>query len=278
VQLPEIRSMTPADAEPTADAILRAGWGDRHVKMAFVARHPQCRAFVAEAEGAIVGTGVTTINGPVAWIGTIWVDPAWRGRGLGTGLTQATIDAGLAAGCWALVLVATDAGRPLYERVGFEVQAHYRILEAPGLEDGDADLHVRPYRPGDLAAMAALDAVATGEDRVHLLAAFASPETTRCFERADGSLGGFVVRAPWGGGATIASNPDEAFAILHARRLASGPGKRVRAGLLDANRSGIDRLLAAGWTDAWGAPRMIRGDMPAWEPDAIWGQFDHAVG
>jgi len=102
--------MTPADADATADAIQRANWGGRHVKMAFVARHPECRAFVADAGGTIVGSGVTTINGPVAWIGTIWVDPAWRGRGLGTALTQATIEAGEDAGCRALVLPV--AGMP----------------------------------------------------------------------------------------------------------------------------------------------------------------------
>lgn len=286
MQLPRIRAMTPPDAGPTAEAIERSGWGSRQVKMAFVARHPDCRPFVAEADGAIVGTGVTTINGPVAWIGTIWVDPVWRGRGLGKALTQATIDAGEAAGCRALVLVATDAGRPLYERFGFAVQAHYRILEAPGLtgETGSANgsgqeaPRVRPYRAADLPAMAALDATATGEDRAHLLRAFAAPDTTRCLEHNDGRLGGFVVRAPWGGGATVAPDPDDAMTILQARRLASGPDKRVRAGLLDANVEGLERLRAAGWSDAWAAPRMIRGEMPAWQPGSIWGQFDHAIG
>jgi hypothetical protein len=96
--------------------------------------------------------------------------------------------------------------------------------------------------------------------------------------RADGSLGGFVVRAPWGGGATIAPDADDALAILHARRLAAGPDKRVRAGLIDSNRVGLERLLAAGWVDAWQAPRMVRGRMPQWQPAAIWGQFDHAIG
>jgi predicted N-acetyltransferase YhbS len=278
MRLPTIRIMTPADAEPTADAILRSGWGGRHVKMAFVARHPECRPFVAEVDGAIVGSGVTTVNGPVAWIGTIWVDPAWRGQGLGKALTKATIEAADAAGCRTLVLVATDAGRPLYERFGFRVQANYRILEAPGLTGGEGHRRVRPFRDSDLPAMAALDVAATGEARAHLLTAFAAPETTWCFERHDGRLGGYVVRAPWGGGATIAPDQEDALAILHARRLAAGPDKRVRAGLLDSNEAGIERLRAEGWLDAWGAPRMVLGEMPPWQPNAIWGQFDHAVG
>jgi GNAT superfamily N-acetyltransferase len=270
--------MTPADAEPTADAIHRSGWGARHAKMAFVAGHPECRPFVADADGSIVGSGVTTINGPVGWIGTIWVDPGWRGRGLGKALTMATVEAAGAAGCRTLLLVATDAGRPLYERLGFEVQAHYRILEAPGLADDGPDPRVRPFRASDLPAMIALDAAGTGEDRAHLLRAFAAPDTTRIVVSADGSVGGFLLRPPWGGGATIVPDPDNALALLHARRTASTPDKRVRAGLLDSNLDGIARLQAAGWTDAWGAPRMIRGEMPAWQPNAIWGQFDHAVG
>lgn len=270
--------MTPADAEPTADAIHRSGWGARHAKMAFVASHPECRPFVADADGTIVGSGVTTVNGPVGWIGTIWVDPAWRGRGLGKALTMATVEAAEAAGCMTLLLVATDAGRPLYEPLGFVVQANYRILEAPGLAAGRTDPRVRAYQPSDLPTIIALDAAATGEDRAHLLRAFASPETTRCVVRADGSVGGFLLRPPWGGGATIVPDPDDALALLHARRAAATPDKRVRAGLIDVNEDGIGRLQAAGWTDAWGAPRMIRGEMPAWQPNAIWGQFDHAVG
>jgi GNAT superfamily N-acetyltransferase len=270
--------MIQADVDETADAILRSGFGDRRIKMAFVVGHPGCRPFVAEAGGVIVGTGVTTVSGPVAWIGTIWVDPAWRRRGLGTALTAATIEAADAAGCQALVLVATEAGQPLYERLGFEVQARYRILEASGLPSGPPDPRVRPFRLSDLTSIAALDATATGEDRAHLLRALAAPETTRCVERDDGTLGGFVIRAPWGGGATIAPNIYDAVALLDARRLAAGPDKRVRAGLLESNVEGLERLQAAGWNASWEAPRMIRGAMPAWEPNAIWGQFDHALG
>ena len=273
--------MTPADVDATADAIQRSGWGDRRIKLAWVAGHAECRAFVAEADGAIVGTGVTTVNGAVGWIGTIWVEPAWRGRGLGKALTLATIEAAEAADCATLLLVASESGQPLYERLGFGVQTRYRILEAPGLGRGAVgtqDPRIRPYRPSDLPAMTALDAAATGEDRSHILAAFAAPLTTRCLDRADGTLGGFIIRAPWGGGATIAPDPADAVAILHARRLAADRDRRVRAGLLETNRTGLGRLEQAGWTDAWGAPRMIRGEMPAWQPDAIWGQFDHAIG
>ena len=270
--------MTPDDVEPVSDAILRSGWGDRRVKFQWVVGHSGCRAFVADAEGTLVGSGVATINGRVGWIGTIWVDPDWRGRGLGKALTQSTIDAAEAAGCQALLLVATEAGQPLYERLGFEVQTRYRIMEAPGRGEGPTNRAIRPFRDEDAVAMAALDAGATGEDRAHVLASFAAPATTRCLDRDDGSLGGFVIRAPWGGGATIAPDPADGLAIAEARRSAARPDKRVRVGLIESNLEGLTRLQEAGWTASWGAPRMIRGPMPPWDPNAIWGQFDHAMG
>ena len=270
--------MTPADVEPVVAAFVRENWGDRRQNLDFVTRHAETHPFVAEADDGIVGTGVLSVNGPVGWIGTIWVEPAWRRRGVGMALTQATVDAAEEAGCRTLLLVATEVGRRLYEKIGFEVQTHYRILEAPGLTDEVVDPRIRPFRPEDLDSMAELSRDATGEDRRHLLAAFASPGTAICLVGDDGTLGGFVVRAPWGGGSTIAPRLEDAEAILHARRVGRGPEQRIRAGLVAENEEGLHRLLAVGWTESWSAPRLIRGEPLRWQPEAIWGQFNHALG
>ena len=272
--------MTVDDVDAAADAILRDDWGDRRGTFAFVAAHDRCRGFVATVGRTVVGTGIATLNGPVGWIGTIWVDQSHRRQGLGRALTKATIDAAESAGCRTLVLVATEAGRPLYEGLGFEIQSRYVILEAPGLGGTGAPptSGVRAFRDGDLEAMRTMDAIVTGEDRGHLLSAFAGPDSTRVLDRPDGGLGGFVVRAPWGGGATIAPDPDDAMTILTARRLAAPPEHRVRAGLLSENAAGLERLAKVGWTQVWTAPRLIRGEPLDWRPDAIWGQFNHALG
>jgi len=279
MELPRIRPMVQADIDPIVELFLRQEWGDRRLNLEFVTSHPETKPFVADADGVVVGTGVASLNGSVAWIGTIFVDPGWRRHGVGLELTRATIDAAEAAGCQTLVLVATSAGQPMYERLGFEVQTWYRILEAPGLpSDEPVDPRIRPFEPRDLAAIAALDASATGEAREHLLRAFATLDSARVLDTGDGALGGFVVRAPWGGGATIAPDLDDARAILQARRIAQGPTGRVRAGLLAENEGGLERLLADGWTDSWRAPRLVRGDSMTWHPEAIWGQFNHALG
>lgn len=283
--------MTEGDIDATTAAILADDWGDRAAWFRFAVAHPRCRVVVAESEGAVVGTGVTTLNGPAAWIGTIWVAGPWRGQGLGRTLTEATIDAAVVHGATTLILVATDAGRPLYERLGFEVVDWYHTMEAPGLAaagaaagaatDGAAGTRaerVRPFRSEDLGVMRALDARATGEDRGHLLEAFAAPSTTRVATDPLDRPVGFLVRPPWGGGATIAPGAEDGSALLDDRRARYPIDRKVRAGVLGSNEAGLERLTRAGWTEAWRAPRMHRGAALDWEPEGIWGQFNHALG
>lgn len=278
-----IRPMASDDVAPAAEVIAASGWGDRLAWFDYVVGAPNVHGAVAiDDELGVVGTGVATIHGPVAWVGTIWVHPERRRRGLGLELTQWAIDTAEGAGCRSLVLVASDEGRPLYERLGFADLAFEPVLEAPGLAsdvaDPTTDRRVRAWRPDDLPAALALDRAATGEDRSLALASFADPATALVATDADDRLRGFVIRAPWGGGATIAPDPDDAIALLTARRRISGPDKRVRAGVIDTNVAGLERLVGAGWQLGWEARRMHRGEPLDWQPDAIWGQFNHAMG
>ena len=273
--------MTAADIEPAVTAILADDWGDRRSWFEFAVASPTCEVFVADDDqGGIAGTGVATINGPVAWIGTVWVAPAQRGRGLGRALTEAPIEAAHAAGCGTLLLVATERGRPLYEQLGFVVQTWYRTMEAPGLAPGAVapDPRIRPFRSGDLAAMGRLDGAATGEDRSQQLATLATPSGTQVLADDADEAQAFLLRAPWGGGATVAPRIDDALALLRARRLAYGPERRVRCGILIDNESGAAALEADGWSEAWRAPRLLRGAPLDWHPEHIWGQFNHAMG
>ncbi len=242
-------------------------------------RHAETHPFVAEADGRIVGTGVLSINGSVGWIGTIWVEPAWRRQGVGMALTEATVDAAEAAGCRTLLLVATDAGRPLYEKIGFEVQTWYRILEAPGLGDEPVDPRIRPYRGGRPARDGrALDR----RDR-------RGPDASagRLRVARDGALPRGATTGRW----AVSWSVRRGAAARRSRHAWRTPRRsctpvasaamaehRIRAGLLTENQAGLERLLATGWTESWSAPRLIRGEPLRWQPEAIWGQFNHAVG
>ena len=79
-----IRVMTPADVAPAAELLRRGNWGQRDEFFRYAVEQTFTRAFVAERDGAVVGTGVASAHGPVGWVGTIFVDDvgtaAWPGR------------------------------------------------------------------------------------------------------------------------------------------------------------------------------------------------------
>jgi GNAT superfamily N-acetyltransferase len=274
-----IRPILPVDVAVAAEAVRRGDWGDREAFFRFATGHPNCRPILAERAGDIVGTGVATISGRVGWVGTIWVAPAVRRHGLGRALTEAAIDELDGSGCRTLVLVATEAGRPVYERLGFEVFTHDHALVASGRGIGRtlsvADPTVRRFVPtADLDAAASLDGWATGEDRRHILATCDG----WVVGGAPGEVTAFTVRSPFGGVATVARDASDALHLLDLRRREAGPEGRVRAGVLDQNVGGLERLVADGWTEAWSGPRMIRGEPLDWMPSGIWSQFNHALG
>ena len=275
-----MRPMTASDAAPAADVVLRGGWGDRRRFFEFAVAHDVCRPFVALDGSYIVGTGVGSVNGHAGWIGTIFVAPERRTRGLGRALALEVIDALEAAGCRTLVLVATDLGRPVYEKLGFEVQTGYHVFEHERRRGrAPVDAGVRSFTAADVGDAVALDRSATGEDRAELLAAVVGvPGGLALRDSADGRLRGFVLRAPWGGGATIAPDPSDALRLLDRRRHRDGTSDRVRAGVLSENAHGRELLETAGWHPTHVATRMIRGAALTWQPTAIWGQFGFATG
>jgi ribosomal protein S18 acetylase RimI-like enzyme len=274
-----IRPMLPADVAAAADALRRGDWGDREAFFRFATGHPNCRPILAERDREIVGTGVATVSGRVGWVGTIWVAPAVRRRGLGRALTEAVIEELEGSGCRTLVLVATEAGRRLYERLGFEVLTHDHAFVASGRGAertlSVADPSVRHFvPPADLDAAAALDAWATGEDRRHILATCDGWVAGG----APGEVTAFTLRSPFGGVATVARDASDALRLFDLRRREAGPEGRVRAGVLDENTAGLERLVAEGWTEVWSGPRMIRGEPLDWTPTGIWSQFNHGLG
>jgi GNAT superfamily N-acetyltransferase len=275
-----IRPMTTADTEPAAELLLRGDWGERLLFFSWAIMQPTLAPFVAERDGEIVGTGVGSAHGPVGWVGTIFVAPELRGSGLGRALTRAVDDELEARGCRSLVLIATSMGRPVYEREGFEVldeQVRFAIDGVP-TDTAAPDPLIRPFEPDDVDALLALDRFATGEDRAAVLASLVAPSSAWVAVDAAGTVRGYLARAPWRGGALIAPDPDDALRLLEMRRRTTGASGRAGAGLVGSNRVGRERLRAAGWHEEGSGVRMIRGEALDWHPEAIWGQFNGALG
>lgn len=270
--------MRAADVAPATEIMRRGDWGERATFLDWAVGNPACHPIVADADGEIHGTGIATAYGAVGWVGTIFVDKDQRGRGLGRALTRAVIEDLEARGCRTLLLIATDHGRPLYEREGFSVLTPHRRFAAPGAAEGSPDERIRPFSPEMLAPILALDRAANGGDRAGVLRSLATAETTRVAVGGDGSVRGFLLRAPWRGAALVAPEADDAIRLLDWRRRRAGSDGRVVAGLPGLNLAGGERLVAEGWVEEPGGTRMIRGAPLEWRPESVWGQLNGALG
>lgn len=272
--------MGPADI-PAAVALARAqGWRDRTRMFEFVLRVPTCQALVGITDGEIVATGLATAHGSVGWLGGIVVAAPRRGRGYGRRMTEELISRLEDSHCRTLSLEATDAGRPMYERMGFRLFSHYHQLEAshvPARPDPPQGARFRALRPGDLAAMMELDRAALGEDRSAPLGTLAQMNGGWILER-QGAVAGYVIHAERSYGPIVAPMFEDGLALLDLHRTVVEPGETVRAGIPDEHVAAWRELLRRGWVETWQAPRLIRGPDVPWHPTRIWGQINSAMG
>jgi GNAT superfamily N-acetyltransferase len=150
-----VRRVTPADVEawarlrvalivslrevePDAAAALEASiavWLRERIDS------PAFGAFVAVDEGRVVGSGGISLYdnppGPSAmtreaYVMSMFTEPDARGRGVARAVLDAMLDFARAAGGVGRVwLRATEMGRPVYVRAGFEAQDSYLELWLP---------------------------------------------------------------------------------------------------------------------------------------------------
>ena len=270
------RTMITGDVPAAASIAADVGWPGRERRFEFYVGHPFCEAVAAEVGGEVAGIGFGTRNGRVGWIGTVCVRPRYQGRGLGRILTERVAERLNDHGCRTLVLTATEAGRPLYENMGFSTEALYHGFSGPGLDPEPPPPNVRRARPEDLSAIRDLDRRMTGEDRSHLLEALEGPGWLATGN--GGEVCGYHLPAPWGDGPTIVSGLDAAVALVRLVRTLAGPDGAVRFWLASENEVGMEHMRGIGFEEASRLPRMVRGEPVYWRPESLWGIFSLGKG
>ncbi|MCX6027874.1 MAG: GNAT family N-acetyltransferase [Chloroflexi bacterium] len=95
------------------------------------------RAWVAVADNAVVASGglviyavppsVRNLSGRVGYIMSMYTLLKWRGQGIATAILQTILDHLRAQGVGMATLHASTAGRPIYEREGFEPSNEMRL-------------------------------------------------------------------------------------------------------------------------------------------------------
>lgn len=169
--------MTPADLEDGLRLSRASGWNQTLDDWRLLLTLGPGLFRAAVEDGRVVATGGAVRYGrDLAWICMILVDPACRGRGLGTRVFDDVLarveDARRLDGIQAVGLDATPAGRALYLPRGFvDGPALLRMRRDPGAPAGvpDGAARVRPLGEADLVAVLALDRQVFGADRAAVL-------------------------------------------------------------------------------------------------------------
>jgi predicted N-acetyltransferase YhbS len=260
-----LRPMTGPDIG-TATALSREqAWPHREEDWALFLEAGE--GIVAERAGRVLGTVMAWRYGEdFATVGMVIVASDVQGQGLGRKLMEAMLDR-LAGRT--VVLNATAAGLPLYEKLGFVetgvIHQHQAIAPGVAVAEGIQGCRVRTMGQSD-NGLGDLYSRASGMDRTALFERLAANAHTVVLTRDHQTVGFAQVRRfgrGWLVGPVVAPDPGGAKAlILHGLRTHAGTFCRLDV----TGDSGLSE-----WLEEIGLPRvdsiktMVRGRSP--DPD-----------
>ncbi|XVQ86328.1 GNAT family N-acetyltransferase [Microbispora siamensis] len=256
-----VRRLGPEDLDRCLALSEDRAWAREERKWLFLLENAEVYAIDAPS-GELAGTVTLTRYGTTAaGIGMMLVAARYGGRGLGRRLMTHVLNA---AGDATVFLWATESGRPLYEKLGFETLG---VTEARvgRLRAGDDPVLSRPADLGaDLDALLALDGEVFGADRAGLLARlFAFATEARVAEDETG-LTGYAVS--WRSMDTLFIGPvvagHEAVARALVTDLARNAEGLVRIEVERARPGLLDWLGERGVSPAFSTSFMVHGGRP----------------
>jgi GNAT superfamily N-acetyltransferase len=272
--LPRVRD---EDLDAIVDLVARVQWPHRRSDLAFMMRLGSGRVVRDGQSDRAIGVGLDwTFAGALTRIGMIIISPDHQGQGIGRRLVGQLLDDARGR---PVALLASEAGKPLYESMDFKTIGMCR--QQQGVYGGSpvADPRVRAATGEDIAAITGLDAGAFGVDRTDALGALM--DVGRTVVLTDGRrVTGYAVTRRFGHGSVIgpivAAREDQAIALFKA--LAQPGFIRVDC---PTDASDLSRHLTACGLTAIGAdsPIMVRGDWtPPTAPHRIFALSSHALG
>ena len=279
-----------SSGDPRSPAPLEPGRGAAHVRALGLDDVPACVALAAargwgpdadlwtrlltlgeglgvDHDGALVAADVLNRFGPgLVTLAMMLVAAAHERRGLGRRVVTAALARAEGA---TVALYASEMGRPLYARLGFvDAGASLRLegegeaaLPAPPATEG-----LRPFRPGDLPAVIALDAKAQEASRERLVRALAAVADRGWVVDRGGELRAFgfasLVRGTRVLSPIVATDDGAACAVAGA--LAGGATEPLRIDLEPGEEALCGWATAAGLKVVATTPRMVHGSPFVW--------------
>ena len=194
----EIRSFGSEECRAMTHISADVGWHQPEEEILDIIRRSGKFLFGAFHRKQLIGTAAAYAypDGGFAFINEVIVDSQFRRRGIAAALLRKLIPL-TAAEYPVLRLYATDMGRPLYEKFGFEPYAALSFLQLQPGKTPNPDGVIMPLTQNELAEAAELDRNNFGADRSELIRSLliASPENA-WMQRKNGRMTGFIVRGP----------------------------------------------------------------------------------
>ena len=161
----EIVPLVPHHLDQATALSQAENWPHRLEDWQMLMRLSQGRA--ALRDGVVIGTALRTDYGPdVSLLNMIIVQQSERGKGIGYKLMSSLMDE---ASGRELRLVATKAGVPLYEKLGFESEGELFQCQGEVASVSLPDEQISPAKPGEIHAIIELDSRFLAADRSALV-------------------------------------------------------------------------------------------------------------
>jgi predicted N-acetyltransferase YhbS len=259
-----IREMTPGDIAAGLMLCRASHWNQTEQDWRFFLTAAPHGALVAQEGGRVIGTVATLPYGSFTWISMVLVDPAARGRHVGTTLLLQGLE--LVGAHTTARLDATPAGEAIYRKIGFAGEyrlARWCLDAAPPIIARRAG--ARPLVPADWPAIREMDQRAFGASRLGLLQRLAdeAPEYARVLLRG-GAVLGYLFGCHGHNrehlGPLVADGTDTAAALVESV-LAEQPDRRFYLDVPDDRREWRDVLSRLGFAIERPFLRMHRGSL-----------------
>lgn len=236
------------------------GWisGDWELDFLVAAFSPGC--LVCRANGRAIAFVTAVKYGRSGWIGNLIVHPDWRGRGVGSALLLRALAALDDAGTRTVWLTASEAGRPIYERLGFSA------IDTIVRWEGRGSVGVSREIAGT-DEIVALDASGWGDRRELLI------ERVLCRGPSCLLPSGFLVCQQWPGAVQLGpwscAGSASAAALLGRAVVPCPGGVRMFLDVPEGNRAAPGLLRSDCFVPGSATTLMYRGDAPDYAPERI---------
>ncbi|CAM3654077.1 Acetyltransferase (GNAT) family protein [Vibrio aerogenes CECT 7868] len=233
-------------------------------------------ALVMEAEGRLIGTACLVPQGKYASVGLIVISDDFQGRGLGRQIMNDIMSCA-EPGSY-LYLTATEMGKPLYQKIGFEeyavIEQYQNVVETEKvtLVHPKADAGIRKMDVGEEQTLKQMMNASCGMDRGAIGDLVLNTSNQTLVIEDEGKITGFAVCRDFGRGCcigpVIAENPQHALALISHQLLACDQ-QFVRLDIVNQYREIGTQLSAWGLNKVDTVSQMVKGEVPRAEGDLI---------